>query len=220
MNARYDLLVFDWDGTLFDSIGWIVECLQHAARETGLAVPAETAARSVIGLSLHQAMQVLYPGSSDELARQLAGHYSKLYHSRSTDSLGLFEGVEDMLSAFREQGYQLAVATGKARAGLDHALSGTGVGGLFHATRCADETASKPHPLMVHQLMEELGVVRERTLLVGDSLHDLQMAHNAGVDVVAVACGANTRSELAELNPLICLEKTAELLMLFDQETE
>lgn len=220
MRDRYDLLVFDWDGTLFDSIGWIVECLQHAARTTGLPVPAEAAARSVIGLSLQQAMQALYPGSSDELARQLAGHYSELYHSRPTASLGLFEGVEDMLNAFREQGYQLAVATGKARAGLDHALGGTGIGGLFHATRCADETASKPHPLMVRQLLEELGVARERALLVGDSLHDLRMAHNAGVDVVAVACGANTRTELAELDPLACLETTTELLMLFDQETE
>ena len=219
MRERYDLLVFDWDGTLFDSISWIVECLQQAARATGLAIPDEQAARAVIGLSLHQAMQTLYPGSPPELAQQLAGHYRAVYRTRSTESLGLFPGVEELLTGYREQGFKLAVATGKARAGLDHALQGTGLTRMFHATRCADETASKPHPLMLEQLLEELAVARERTLLIGDSLHDLHMARNAGIDAVAVACGANTRAELLELAPLACLEATTDLPTFFAQES-
>lgn len=219
MKDRYDLLVFDWDGTLFDSIGWIVECLKHAARAAELPVPSEAAARSVIGLSLGQAMQTLYPGSSPAVAQRLAGHYREIYRSRPTASLGLFEGVEGLLAGFRGQGYKLAVATGKARSGLDHALRETGLTGMFHASRCADETDSKPHPRMIHELLDELGMDPGRTLLVGDSLHDLRMARNAGIDAVAVACGANTRAELMELEPLACLERTVQLAQLFEQET-
>jgi len=219
MKDRYDVLIFDWDGTLFDSIGWIVACLRHAARESGFAVPTESAARSVIGLSLPQAMQTLYPGSSEDMAQRLAQHYRTLYNTQTAASLGLFEGVETLLRDFRQRGYRLAVATGKARAGLDRALRETGMTDFFHATRCADETASKPHPLMIHQLLEELAAPPERALLIGDSLHDLRMAQNAGIDVVAVACGANSREELIEFGPLYCLETTTELAQLFAMET-
>ncbi len=212
MKDRYELVVFDWDGTLFDSIGWIVRCLQMAAAESGLAVPTGPQARSVIGLSLQQAMDALYPGATELMAQQLVKHYREHYHKDAGHRLGLFEGVESVLHELRDRGYKLAVATGKARSGLDHALSVTGLTEFFDATRCADETASKPHPLMVHELLEELRVTYERTLLVGDSLHDLRMADNAGVDVIAVACGANSRSELMALNPLLCLETTSELL--------
>ena len=212
MKDRYELVVFDWDGTLFDSIGWIVRCLQMAAAESDLEVPTESQARSVIGLSLQQAMDALYPGATEIRAQQLVKHYREHYHKDTGHRLGLFEGVEPVLHQLRDRGYKLAVATGKARSGLDHALNATGLTEFFDATRCADETASKPHPLMVHELLEELRVTHERTLLVGDSLHDLRMADNAGVDVVAVACGANSRAELMALNPLLCLETTPELL--------
>lgn len=114
--------------------------------------------------------------------------------------------MSELLTALRAQGYKLGLATGKARSGLEHALQATGMGGYFDATRCADETASKPHPRMLHELLEQLSVPRRRALLVGDSLHDLRMARNAGVDAVAVSCGANTPEELAELAPLACLE--------------
>ncbi|MFM8444003.1 MAG: HAD-IA family hydrolase [Methylococcus sp.] len=219
MKDRYDLLIFDWDGTLFDSIGWIVACLQQAARASGFAVPSDAAARSVIGLSLPQAMQTLYPGSSEDMAQRLVQHYRLLYHSPTATTLGLFEGIETLLLGFRRRGYRLAVATGKARAGLDRALRETGMNDIFHATRCADETASKPHPLMIHQLLEELAVPSARALLIGDSLHDLRMAQQAGIDAVAVACGANSRDELMELRPLHCLETTTELAQLFAMET-
>ncbi len=212
MKDRYELVVFDWDGTLFDSIGWIVHCLQQAAAESGLAAPEAGLARSVIGLSLQQAMDALYPGATDDMAQRLAGHYREHYYKGAGDRLSLFEGVETGLHELRDRGYKLAVATGKARSALDHALNETGLTGFFHATRCADESASKPHPLMIHELLEELQVSQVRTLLVGDSLHDLRMAHNAGVDAVAVTCGANSRDELMALDPLMCLETTLELL--------
>lgn len=215
MRDRFDLLVFDWDGTLFDSIGWIVECLQRAALECDLALPSEAAARSVIGLGLHEAMARLYPGSAPELAPRLADIYRRHYVTRPMADLGLFEGVVDMLHELREHGFQLAVATGKARSGLDHCLRATGMESFFDATRCADETASKPDPAMLLQIMEELAVARERTLMIGDSLHDLGMARNAGVDAVGVGCGANGLGELAELRPLALLETTRELLTLF-----
>ncbi len=214
MKDRFDLLVFDWDGTLFDSIGWIVECLQRAAEASGLPIPSDTAAKSVIGLSIQEAMDALCPGAPPELAGRLVDHYRRHYNTRPTTVEGLFEGVPDMLAELRSRGYRLAVATGKARSGLDHALKSTGMADFFHATRCADETASKPNPKMLIQLMEQLGAQRERTLMVGDSLHDLRMANNAGIAVVAVGCGANGLDELAELNPLVCLEATRELLNL------
>ena len=219
MKDRYELLIFDWDGTLFDSIGWIVSSLQHAARESGFEVPSESAARSVIGLSLPQAMQTIYPGSTEAMAQRLVHHYREIYNTRTADALGLFMGVETMLLDFRRLGYRLAVATGKARSGLDRVLREIGMNGFFHATRCADETASKPHPLMIYQLLEELAVTGDRALLIGDSLHDLRMAQNAGIDAVAVACGANTRHELMELRPLHCLETTTELAQLFALES-
>ena len=221
MKDRYELIVFDWDGTLCDSVGWIVTCLQQAARQTGLEPPDDRAARSVIGLSLQGAMDLLYPGAPETTAQQLLTHYRQAYYDRSGQPVPLFDGVPDMLATFRDRGYRLAVATGKARSGLDRALAETGTQAVFDATRCADETASKPHPRMVDELLAELEVPRHRALLVGDSLHDQLMARNAAVDAIAVSCRANTAGELAELNPLACLEFAADLLNLFfAQETE
>ena len=215
MKNRFDLLVFDWDGTLFDSVGWIVDCLKHASREVGLPEPSDALARSVIGLSLPQAMHNLFPGLVDEeLKARLVQSYRTHYHTCSSDSLGLFDGVEEMLKELKASGFSLAVATGKARSGLNHALKETGMEDFFHTTRCADETKSKPHPLMVLEIMGEIGVSNDRTLLIGDSLHDLNLAINAGVASVAVTCGANSMEELLELNPLACLESTAELIHL------
>ena len=214
MRDRFDLLIFDWDGTLFDSIGWIVECLQQAAADCDLALPSEEAARSVIGLGLQEAMETLYPGVSRELAMRLADHYRRRFGTRAMADLGLFSGVREMLQELKLQGFQLAVATGKARAGLTHCLRATGMADFFHATRCADETASKPNPSMLFEIMDELLAVPARTLMIGDSAHDLEMARNAGVSAVAVGCGANPLEELAVWRPLVCLGTTQELLTL------
>jgi phosphoglycolate phosphatase len=212
MKDQFDLLVFDWDGTLFDSVGWIVECLKQAALDCGLPAPSDQMARSVIGLGLNEAMEALFPEYPVEMAFRLAESYRLYYSSKTISSDGLFAGVFDMLTELRGRGYRLAVATGKTRSGLDHALAATGTENLFHSTRCADETASKPNPEMLLQLMSELGIGVDRTLMVGDSVHDLRMARNAGVPAVGVGCGANDLIELTELSPLVCIERTADLL--------
>lgn len=216
MKDRFDLLIFDWDGTLFDSIGWIVECLQGAAVASGVPVPSDYLARSVIGLSIQHAMEALCPGAAPDMAERLVEHYRRQYTSRPTTPDGLFAGVPELLAGLRARGYRLAVATGKGRSALDHALRGTGTADFFHATRCADETLSKPHPKMLFEILEVLDTPPERALMIGDSLHDLRMAEAAGVAAVAVGCGANALDELAQLNPLACLEETralAELLL-------
>ena len=215
MKDRFELLVFDWDGTLADSIGWIVESLQYAAEDCGLEVPSVSAARSVIGLGLHEAMEALYPGSPPELAVRIAHSYRRHYGTRATD-IRLFAGVPEMLAELRARGYRLAVATGKARRGLDQALRATGTGSFFQASRCADETASKPDPTMLFQLMDELSMTPDRTLMIGDSVHDLKMANSAKVAAVGVGCGANGLSELTEFGPLACLQATVELLNVLD----
>lgn len=205
------MLVFDWDGTLFDSINWIVHSIQTAAKETGLQVPDEQSARSIIGLSLKQSMSVLFPGISHEETLALAENYRRHYYALDITPDGLFEGVMEMLLAFRNAGLTMAIATGKTRVGLDHALAGTGIGHFFAETRCADETASKPDPLMLNQIIQTVRQVPERTLMIGDSVHDLNMAANAGVSAVGVACGSNTGGELIRLEPLACLDNTADL---------
>jgi phosphoglycolate phosphatase len=214
MRDRFDLLVFDWDGTLIDSIDWIVGCLQRAAREHGFPVPDEQAAKQVIGLSLSRAMRTLFPDANDDTVDKLMHAYRGYYNGWAIGADDLFDGVAGLLENLRAAGYRLAIATGKARGGLDDALAATAVGHFFDASRCADETASKPHPKMLLQLMDEVRVPPERTLMIGDSLHDLRMAHNAGIAAVGVACGANTREELLALNPLTCLRHPVELLAL------
>ena len=211
MRHETDLLIFDWDGTLFDSIDWIVTCLQQAASQTGLREPSLREARSVIGLSLQAALDALYPGEDDANAQRLVAEYRKIYHTRPLSSLGLYPGVPELLASLRQAGYQLAVATGKARSGLDAALDETGTRHLFDTTRCADETASKPDPLMVEQILDELQVAKTRAIMIGDSLHDLRMAHRAGIRAIGVSQGANDHEELMTLSPVFCIAEIHEL---------
>ncbi len=212
MKERFGLLVFDWDGTLFDSIDWIVECIQRAADDCRCQVPAHSTARSVIGLGLREAMEILFPGADDTMAKQIVLAYRQHYCSRQITPDDLFAGVDAMLSRLRQRGYLLAVATSKARGGLDHALQATGTARLFSATRCAEETASKPDPKMLLQIMRELGISKHRTVMIGDSIHDLKMAINAQVAAIGVACGAYGHAELSAHRPLLCVSTTQELL--------
>lgn len=211
MKHSTDLLIFDWDGTLFDSIDWIVECLQAAAHATGLRELSAREAKSVIGLSLQSALETLYPGENPEMASLLVANYREIYHTRPLSSLGLYEGVHELLGTLRESGYRLAVATGKARSGLDAALDETGTRGYFESTRCADETASKPDPRMLHEILEELNVTVDRAVMIGDSLHDLRMAQRAGMRSVGISQGANDHEELMALSPVFCLEAIQDL---------
>ncbi|MGR8934609.1 MAG: HAD family hydrolase [Gammaproteobacteria bacterium] len=217
MKNNYDLMIFDWDGTLIDSIAWIVSCLQHAAGACGLEIPGEQAARDVIGLNIQGAMQRLFPGIDSDAETRLVQCYGNRFLSRQHTPDDLFDGVPDMLQQLKQRGLQLAVATGKTRKGLNKILQDTRSAHFFAATRCADETASKPEPLMLRELMRQLGAAPERTLMIGDSVHDLQMAANAHIAAVAVTCGTHSRDVLQQYRPLHCLDQTKELLTLLER---
>ena len=203
----YRLLIFDWDGTLVDSIARIVESMRVAAAECALPQLAEATIRGIIGLGLPEAIRALYPQLAEpariETFRRV---YSDHYLSLESSPSPLFAGVRESLLAFREQGYLLAVATGKTRRGLDRVLAGHGWLGFFDITRCADETASKPDPRMLREILAHCGVAAERALMVGDSPFDLQMAHNAGMTAVAVGYGAQPLSVLQEYRPHLAIE--------------
>jgi phosphoglycolate phosphatase len=209
-KKKFDLIVFDWDGTLMDSTATIVKCIQAAAKDLGLPVPHERNAAHVIGLGLQEALQAAVPELEP---RHYAGMVERYrYHYLLQDQeLILFPGVREMLAELSQAGYFLAVATGKSRVGLNRALDGVRLLSLFDASRCADETFSKPHPAMLQELTRELGQDMKRTLMIGDTTHDLQMAINAGAAGVAVHYGAHPAAELAVLNPLFAAESVSSL---------
>jgi phosphoglycolate phosphatase len=214
MKDRFDLLIFDWDGTLVDSIDWIVYCVQTAAQRCNCPAPSPQAAKDIIGLSIQEAMNTLFPEVSSEIQQQMIAHYSELFFSKQTTADDLFAGVEEMLMQLKQAGYQLAVATGKTRSGLDKVLHSTGMKNLFTVTRCSDETASKPHPLMLEEIMQYTGISPQRTLMIGDSVHDLQMAQNAQISAIGVTCGAHSAEVLQQYQPLFCIAQPIELLAL------
>lgn len=200
MPNRFDLIAFDWDGTLFDSTAIIARSIQAAVRDVGGTVPSDKQASHVIGLGLAQALALAAPDVPQSRYRELAERYRHHYAAQQ-DDINLFAGVLQMLAELRARGHRLAVATGKSRAGLDIALRAVELGGLFGATRTADETAGKPDPMMLHELMDELGVGAERTLMIGDTSHDLLMARHAGCASVAVSYGAHEPHEFQALSP-------------------
>ncbi len=210
MGQHFDLLVFDWDGTLHDSIGAIVFAMRAACRDLGLAEPDDNRARHAIGLGLADALRHAAPDLDARRYPEMAERYRHHYLSGDLD-LCLFEGVAPMIEGLRERGFTLAVATGKSRRGLDRVFAASGIGHLFAASRCADECFSKPHPQMLLELMDEFDAVPARTLMVGDTTHDLQMALNAGVNGLAVTYGAHPVSQLQSLHALAQLDSVAEL---------
>lgn len=211
MQARkFDLIAFDWDGTLFDSTAIIARCIQEAVRDVGGAVPSDTAASFVIGMALPQALAHAAPDVPKERYPELAARYRHHYMAHQHDIV-LFEGVLGMLERLKSQQILLTVATGKSRRGLDEALRTVELQGLFDGSRTADETAGKPHPRMLHELMRQFGVDPARTLMVGDTTHDLQMAVNAGCPSVGVGYGAHPFGEFASLRPLFVAHSVTEL---------
>lgn len=207
---RYELLVFDWDGTLIDSASTIVACIQAACRDLGLPVPDDERASHVIGLGLRDALSHAIPGLPEGEYGPIVERYRRHFLARDPE-IPLFSGTETMLAGLRERGHILAVATGKSRAGLSRALENTGLRRFFASSRCADECASKPAPDMLHELIDELDVSLTSTLMIGDTVHDLKMAASAGVHAVAVSYGAHPRPELVALEPLACLDSIEEL---------
>jgi phosphoglycolate phosphatase len=202
---RYSLLVFDWDGTLIDSAGTIVWCIQSACRDLGLPAPTDERASHVIGLGLHDALAYAIPGLQSEDYGRVIERYRMHFLARDA-GIPLFPGVRAMLAGLRDRGHVLAIATGKSRAGLERALESTGLRSLFAASRCADQCAPKPAPSMLRELMEELGTNEANTLMIGDTVHDLRMAVNAGAGAVAVSYGAHSREDLTALAPLACVD--------------
>jgi len=209
-RKQFDLIVFDWDGTLMDSTATIVKCIQASAKDLGLPVPTREVASHVIGLGLGEAMQVVLPDVDPKYYPRMVERYR--YHYLSKDhELTLFDGVHDMLQELSQQGYFLAVATGKSRVGLNRSLNAAGLLSTFDATRCADETFSKPHPAMLQELTRELGQDLKRTVMIGDTTHDLMMAQNAGSAGIAVEYGAHPIDQLQACNPVYSARSVPEL---------
>jgi phosphoglycolate phosphatase len=210
LSKQFDLIVFDWDGTLFDSTALIVRCIQDACTDIGAPRPSDADAAYVIGLGLTDALRHVAPGLPEARYPELGSRYRHHYFARQHE-LSLFPGTLAMLHALKARHHWLGVATGKGRRGLDEALAHAQLKGLFDATRTADETASKPNPLMLLELMREFGAEPERTLMIGDTTHDLQLARNAGTPRVGVSFGAHAHEAFGEFEPLHVAHSTREL---------
>ncbi len=206
-----ELIVFDWDGTLMDSEGRIVACLRQAALDLGREAPPPERAREVIGLGLHQAVTRLFPDADEKEVQRLADAYRRRFLGDELAPSELFPGARELLEELAEAGYLLAVATGKSRRGLERELARTGLGPLFCATRCADETFSKPHPQMLLEILDHTGQEPEAALVVGDTEFDMQMAANARVPAVGVAHGVHPPGRLRAAGALAVFERLSEL---------
>ena len=198
---RYDLIVFDWDGTIMDSTGLIAECIQLAAKDCGLPIPSTEAAKSIIGLGIHESTLRLFPDLDHGAQSAFALAYRKRFVPRDHEA-PLYDGIRELLTGLENPARFLAVATGKRRFGLERAFEHTGLKSTFHFSRCADEGFSKPHPDMLLKLMDFTAVSPERTLMIGDTIHDLELASNANVAAIAVTYGAHS-AELLKTRPSV-----------------
>ncbi len=214
---QFDLVVFDWDGTLFDSTALITRCIQAASADLGVPVPNDAQASYVIGMGLAEALQHAVPDLPRERYRELGERYRELgeryrhhYVARQHEVV-FFPGTLAMLEALKARGHHLAVATGKSRRGLDDALGNSALRGMFDATRTADETASKPDPRMLLELMDHFGARPERTVMIGDTTHDLQLALNAGTASVGVSYGAHDHTSFTGFGARHVAHSVAEL---------
>jgi phosphoglycolate phosphatase len=210
MARRFDLVVFDWDGTIVDSTSMIALCIQKAAADLGLTVPTLEQASHVIGLGLHDALARAVPELTAGRIEEFSARYRHHWFAREHEIV-LFDGIRDMLVEVAARDVQMAVATGKSRRGLDRAFDQTGLGTFFESSRCADETHPKPHPAMLLELSEELAVEIDRIVMIGDTTHDLEMAAAAGAAGIGVTYGAHPRHQLAACEPLVLASDVAEL---------
>jgi phosphoglycolate phosphatase len=204
--ATPKLLIFDWDGTLCDSVDRIATSIRLAAADHGLSVPSYAEASDVIGLGLKECIDQLFPGLANSDAEQFAALYSARFRQQDTSPCAFFPGVLETLSDLRQGDYFLAVATGKSRAGLDRVLAATGLFEFFDGSRCADETLSKPHPLMLEELLSQFDVKPSEAIMVGDTEFDLEMARNANVPAIAVSYGAHDLDRLLKYEPIASLD--------------
>jgi phosphoglycolate phosphatase len=202
----YDLIIFDWDGTLMNSEAKIVNCFRKAVTDIGIEFPGSQAVRNIIGLGLKEALDSLLPEQDEKTRETVVSRYRDHFLHLDETEMPLFEGVEEGLDKLASQDYLLAIATGKARMGLDRVLSATGLADRFVATRCSDEAISKPHPKMVLDILDQTGISAERVIVVGDTTYDIQMGHRAGTETLAVCYGVHDAGRLMQENPLDCVD--------------
>ncbi|NYT62228.1 HAD-IA family hydrolase [Alcaligenaceae bacterium] len=207
---RYEAVIFDWDGTVMDSTHSIVEAIQSACADVDLPIPETSTASWVIGLSLESALYHCVPTLSAEQLPLFLERYRHHFLRRDPE-IKLFDGIIDLLDTLRQRAVTLGVATGKSRVGLERVLSAKKLHRYFDTTRCADESFSKPHPGMLLEITEELGLSPERLLMVGDTSHDIQMATSAGIDSMAVTYGAHDKSTLLEAEPTVMVSSVGEM---------
>ncbi|GAB3276163.1 HAD family hydrolase [Parahaliea aestuarii] len=211
------IVIFDWDGTLCDSVDGIVLAMRAAAEELSVAPPEVAAVRDIVGLGLPQALAQLFPGSAEGERIALAEAYSRQYVAATSGPVPMFAGAREMLDDLHAAGFELAVATGKSRRGLNRVLAGAGMSGFFEATRCADETASKPDPLMLQQILQERRRTAGQAVMIGDSEYDLAMARNAGMASIGVSFGVHSAKRLRQHGPLAVVDQLSELRPLLEE---
>ncbi|MDH5766449.1 MAG: HAD-IA family hydrolase [Gammaproteobacteria bacterium] len=207
----YQLLIFDWDGTLMDSEARIVDCLSAACLDHGFTPPPNEQLKDVIGLGLREALKKLHPEENETVIEKLADSYRQQYLESNQTHSELFPGVKELLEVLEQQGYWLAIATGKGRQGLDMVLQETQLHSRFHITRCASETCSKPHPQMLEEILQFTGLEAHQALMIGDTEYDMEMAKNAKIDALAVSYGVHAVDRLLKHKPVDCLHDIREL---------
>ncbi len=211
MTKQYKLLVFDWDGTIIDSQAHIVHCMREGIKDAGLDAPSDEAIRHIIGLSLERAIEILMPKSNGLEVETIANNYRTHFFATGAESSDFYEGAEAILQSCFDKGFYMAVATGKSRRGLDMVLDAFDLDRLFHITRCADETASKPNPLMLEEILTDLDLSYQDALMIGDTTYDMNMANNAKMDSMAVTYGVHSKEDLETTNPTYYLNDIRQL---------
>ena len=209
-DLRYEMIVWDWDGTIMNSTPTIVDCMQKACADLDLAIPDNALASHVIGLGLHESIKMILPNLDEGDYPLVLERFRHSYLSVDHELI-LFHGIKELLDELKAKGHLLAVATGKPRHGLDRTLTLHGLQGFFHDTKTADQSKAKPHPQMLLELIDRWGTPPAKMLMIGDTTHDLKMAKNAGVDAIAVTYGAHPKGELLHLSPIACVDHVHEL---------
>ena len=218
MKKQYSLVIFDWDGTLMDSTARIISCMQQTARIADLPIPTTKAVKGIIGLSMDAVLDKIFPGSEKNHRKELTDIFRQQYVELDTTPSPLFDGSLSLLNWLKEREYIIAVATGKARVGLNRALSSVNMLDFFQHSICADEAMSKPHPEMVNRLLADTATPAEQAIVIGDSVHDLKMAKNAGVDAIGVTSGASTFDELLVHSPIKIFEEVHHAREVFESK--
>lgn len=208
---KYKAVIFDWDGTLVDSVEHIATSLSQAAESVGLPVRTVAAYKDIIGLGMVEALEKLYPGITRADMNAIRKHYAEFFFSDPVLPSSIFPGVDELLGGLGVKGAQLAVATGKSRRGLDRALRTSGLGARFAITRCADETRSKPDPLMLREILNHFGLQPDQAVMIGDTVYDMDMAARAGVPAIGVTWGVHDADQLAAYQPVQVVHEVEDL---------